>query len=255
MTPFPDLRAETKGSVMGGSTRARRHVRDQKPRLPPQPWWGRGKHAWHADSLQVGSYLRAKRLMDLILSFLVLPIALPFGLLIALIIKIESPEGPVLFVQQRVGRGGKRFGMYKFRTMVPDAEDLKSRYARVNPAGELAGPLKLDSDPRVTRVGSFLRRTSLDELPQIINILKDEMTWVGPRPTSFGLSSYEVWHTERLDVTPGITGLWQVCSRGGVDFDDWARWDIRYINHRSLWLDIQLLLRTVVVVFKQSGAR
>jgi len=167
---------------------------------------------------------------------------------------VLSPGGSAIFVQERTGKGGHRFRMFKFRTMVPDAENLKSGLAEVNANGELAGPLKLKNDPRITPIGRILRKTSLDELPQVINVLRGEMSLVGPRPTSWSPQSYQLWHTERLDVLPGITGLWQISNRGDQDFDEWLRWDIRYIEKRSIWLDIIILIKTVTAVFKQKGA-
>ena len=201
------------------------------------------------------SYLIAKRTMDLFLVILSLPFWGVLILLVALLIKITSPGGPVFFIQKRTGKGGQRFQMLKFRSMVPNAEALKAKLAPVNANGDLAGPLKLENDPRVTPVGRILRKTSIDELPQLINILKGEMSLVGPRPTSWSPESYKLWHTERLDVLPGITGLWQLYGRGGQDFDDWLRWDIRYIEKRSLWFDILVLIKTFTIVFKQRGAR
>ena len=143
--------------------------------------------------------------------------------------------------------------MYKFRTMVANSEELKQTYAQLN---ELTWPdFKVSDDPRVTRAGRLLRKTSLDELPQFLNVLKGEMSLVGPRPTSFAVSTYALWQTERLEVLPGITGLWQVSGRSDVDFDKRLRMDIEYIAHRSLWLDLRILLRTPMVVFSQRGAR
>ena len=145
--------------------------------------------------------------------------------------------------------------MYKFRSMVPNAEELKKGLAAVNASGDLAGPLKLEHDPRITPIGRILRKTSLDELPQVFNVILGDMSLVGPRPTSWSPESYKLWHTERLDVLPGITGLWQVFGRGGEDFDEWLRWDIRYLERRSLWLDLMILVKTVMSVFVQRGAR
>jgi lipopolysaccharide/colanic/teichoic acid biosynthesis glycosyltransferase len=197
-------------------------------------------------------YVIAKRIMDLVVTAALLPIALPAFLLCALLIKLESPGDPVLFIQERTGRGGKRFGMFKFRTMVVDAESLKQHYLALN---ELKWPdFKIKNDPRVTRVGRFLRKTSLDELPQIWNVVRGEMSYVGPRPTSFHSSTYSLWHTERLDALPGITGLWQVIGRGVTEFDDRLRLDIVYVNSRSLRLDIAILLRTIPSVLLQRGA-
>jgi lipopolysaccharide/colanic/teichoic acid biosynthesis glycosyltransferase len=212
--------------------------------LAPEKRWVRGR-----------IYRVVKRCMDLLLVGVTLPFVLPVLALCALLIKLDDPNGPVFFVQERTGRGGRRFRMYKFRTMVVNAEQLLKQLAATNADGELAKPLKLDNDPRVTRIGRLLRKTSLDELPQIINILKGEMSWVGPRPTSFGLKSYSLWHTERLDLLPGLTGLWQLYGRGDVDFNNWLRWDIRYLEKQCLWLDVQILLRTAGAIFTQRGAR
>ena len=198
------------------------------------------------------SYFILKRTLDLLLIILSAPVWLIFFAIIAIIMKINAPAAPVIFTQLRTGKGGKRFKMYKFRTMVPDAEALKSKYAYAN---ELKWPdFKITNDPRVTPVGRILRKTSLDELPQIINILKGEMSLVGPRPTSFSSETYALWHTERLDTVPGLTGLWQIMGRGSVEFDERLRLDIAYIERQSIWLDINILYQTVWAVFKQRGA-
>src|SRR5215216_2773623 len=198
------------------------------------------------------SYRVAKRIMDVFLVIISLPVWLPLFGLIALIIRMTSPGAPVVFTQLRTGKGGRRFNMYKFRTMVPNAEELKSKYAYLN---ELRWPdFKITNDPRITPVGKFLRRTSLDELPQVINVLRGEMSLVGPRPTSFGPETYKLWHTSRLDVSPGITGLWQIFGRAQLEFDDRLRLDIAYIERASLWLDIVILLRTIGAVFQSRGA-
>lgn len=199
-------------------------------------------------------YLMAKRVMDVSITLLASPIWFPLMIFVSLGVLVTSST-PMLFVQFRTGKGGKRFQMYKFRTMVQDAEHLKEKLAGVNERGELVGPLKLKDDPRVTPFGRFLRKTSLDELPQLINVLMGDMSLVGPRPTSWSPESYKLWHTERLDVLPGITGLWQVFGRGSEDFDDWLRWDIRYLERRSLWLDIMILVKTFTSVISQRGAR
>jgi lipopolysaccharide/colanic/teichoic acid biosynthesis glycosyltransferase len=204
--------------------------------------------------LRGSTYLIAKRLMDIGIVLFASPFWLPIMLFAALGVLITMST-PVFFVQLRTGKGGKRFRMYKFRTMVKNAEDLKKKLAVVNEKGELAGPLKLKNDPRITSFGKFLRKTSLDELPQLINVLRGDMSLVGPRPTSWSPESYKLWHTERLDVLPGITGLWQVFGRGSEDFDEWLRWDIRYIEKRSLWLDFMILVKTFTTALKQHGAR
>ena len=197
-------------------------------------------------------YTALKRIMDLILIILILPIAIPLLTICAVSIKIENIGAPVIFSQTRTGRGGKLFKMYKFRTMVPNADDLKKQYAHLN---ELAWPdFKIKNDPRITKVGKFLRKTSLDELPQIYNILIGNMSIVGPRPTSFGPDTYDIWHTERFDVLPGVTGLWQIFGRGEAEFDEKLRLDILYVNKRCLRLDILLLLKTIPVIVSGKGS-
>lgn len=198
-------------------------------------------------------YLYLKRLMDLTLCLLAMPFLLPIFGLITLLIKIESPGAPAMFTQNRTGRHGKRFKIYKFRTMVPNAEELKLKLLHLN---ELQWPdFKITNDPRVTKVGKFLRKTSLDELPQILNILKSDMSFVGPRPTSFAADTYRLWQTERLDVIPGLTGLWQVYGRAETEFDERLRQDIAYIKNRCLLLDIAIMVLTVGAVFVGRGAK
>jgi len=197
-------------------------------------------------------YLLTKRFLDLLLVLITLPLWLPLNGIIALIIRFTSPGAPVLFKQLRTGKGGRRFHMHKFRTMVSNAEELKSTYAHLN---ELKWPdFKITNDPRITPIGRFLRKTSLDELPQLFNVLRGEMSLVGPRPTSFGPETYKLWHTSRLDVMPGLTGLWQIIGRAQLEFDDRLRLDIAYIERASIWLDINILLRTVMAVFESRGA-
>lgn len=196
-------------------------------------------------------YELVKRIFDLSICLLVLPAVMVAMAICAALIWLDNP-GPIFFKQLRTGKGGRRFRMYKFRTMVTNAEELKLKYAHLN---ELTWPdFKITNDPRVTRVGRILRKTSLDELPQIFNILKGDMSLVGPRPTSFDVSTYSLWHTERLEVLPGITGLWQISGRSDVDFDGRLRLDIEYIENRSLWLDIKILFFTMAAVFTQRGA-
>jgi lipopolysaccharide/colanic/teichoic acid biosynthesis glycosyltransferase len=198
------------------------------------------------------AYLLVKRFMDLFLVLVTLPLWLPLIGIIALIIRITSPGAPVVFRQLRTGKGGRRFNMYKFRTMVHNAEELKTVYAHLN---ELRLPdFKITNDPRITPIGRFLRTTSLDELPQLFNVLRGQMSLVGPRPTSFGAETYQLWHTERLDVMPGMTGLWQIIGRAHLEFDDRLRLDIAYIERASIWLDINILMRTFLAVFQQRGA-
>jgi lipopolysaccharide/colanic/teichoic acid biosynthesis glycosyltransferase len=196
-------------------------------------------------------YARTKRALDLLICFAAAPILLPIGLVVAVLIRVESP-GPIMFRQMRTGQHGVRFPMFKFRTMVRNAEELKASLQHLN---ILPPPdFKIPNDPRITRVGGFLRKSSLDELPQILNVIRGEMTIVGPRPTSFAASTYDLWHSERLEVIPGITGLWQIKGRGTMTFDERLRLDIEYIERRSIFLDIKLMILTALAVFRGSGA-
>ncbi len=237
-----DLDLPTRLRVSNRPTRPRGFHRPTQPRVPTL-------HA-PAPHAPAPSYERTKRLVDLVLLVLVLPIAVPVALLCALAIRLDSP-GPAVFTQQRTGRHGRRFAMYKFRTMVENAEELKELYADLN---VLAPPdFKIPDDPRVTRVGRFLRKSSLDELPQLVNVARGDMSFVGPRPTSFGTDTYSLWHTVRLEVRPGLTGLWQVTSRGAVDFDERLRLDVEYIRDRSLGTDLRIIGATVGSVFRGEG--
>lgn len=216
-------------------------------RLAP-PWYARVSEG---RTLGDRTYRRFKRWLDLVVCLIALPFVLIVLAICALAIRLDSP-GPVLFSQYRTGRGGHRFRMYKLRTMVQNAETLKVHYQHLN---ALSYPdFKIVDDPRITRVGRFLRKTSLDELPQIFNVLKGNMTLVGPRPTSFEASTYRLWHTTRLNATPGITGLWQINGRAELDFDERLRLDIAYIRHRCLTLDALILVRTVGAVLHGRGA-
>ena len=195
-------------------------------------------------------YLIGKRLFDLAVCILLLPVVLPLLVLCAVAIRLDSP-GPILISQERTGRDGRPFRMLKFRTMVENAAELKAQLAHLN---VLPPPdFKIPDDPRITRVGKFLRQTSLDELPQLLNVLRGEMSLVGPRPTSFAPTTYQLWHTHRLEVTPGITGLWQVKGRNMTTFDERLRLDIEYIEHRSFGLDLKILLQTVPTVLRRTG--
>lgn len=198
------------------------------------------------------AYEVVKRVMDLMITLSALPLLALIIILVAVLIKLEDPKGPIFFIQLRTGKDGRRFRMFKFRTMVYNAEELKKQLAHLN---ELQWPdFKITQDPRITRVGRFLRKTSLDELPQIINILRGDMSLVGPRPTSFSANTYELWQTERLDVLPGLTGLWQILGRGSMEFCERACLDILYIERRCLKLDILILINTFTAVLKQRGA-
>ncbi|MFO0820847.1 MAG: sugar transferase [Pirellulales bacterium] len=193
-----------------------------------------------------------KRALDITLCLILLPLAAPIIACCALLVWCESP-GKVLFRQARTGKDGRRFRMFKLRTMVANAEELKEKYRHLN---ELTWPdFKISNDPRVTRIGRILRKTSLDELPQVFNVLLGDMSLVGPRPTSFSADTYQPWQYERLAVTPGITGLWQIQGRANIDFDDRVRLDIQYIRNRGFWLDVKILFATVFAVLQQKGAK
>lgn len=199
-----------------------------------------------------GAQFAIKRAMDLILGGVGFVLALPFMTILALAIKLDSP-GPALFTQIRVGRNGKHFKAYKFRSMVIDAEELRQELEDMN---EADGPLfKIKDDPRLTRMGKFLRRTSMDELPQIFNILKGEMSLVGPRPAlPEEVAVYEPWHRKRLEALPGMTGLWQVSGRSNLGFDEMVMLDIYYVENWSPTLDLSILFRTFPKVLTGEGA-
>lgn len=199
-----------------------------------------------------GFNLAMKRALDVLISGSLLLITSPFMALIAFLIPRDSP-GPVLFRQIRVGRRGKPFVFYKFRTMVEDAEAQRPHLDTLNQA---SGPLfKIRDDPRRTRVGRLLRRTSLDELPQLFNVLKGEMSLVGPRPAlPLEVEQYEDWHRRRLDISPGMTGLWQVSGRSELTFDEMVMLDLYYAENWSLWLDLQILFKTIPTVILGTGA-
>jgi lipopolysaccharide/colanic/teichoic acid biosynthesis glycosyltransferase len=211
-----------------------------------------------------GSALRVKRAMDIVGSALMLMFFTPLLLLIALAIRVSS-KGPVLFRQQRVGQYGRCFTFLKFRSMhTGNDHNVHKEYVTKLIAGEAGhnpsrhgnGVYKLTNDMRVTRLGRFLRRTSLDELPQLVNVLKGDMSLVGPRPAiQYELAAYQTWHRRRvLEVKPGITGLWQVSGRGSVKFDEMVRMDLRYATSWSPWFDLVILLRTPRAVIGGAGA-
>jgi exopolysaccharide biosynthesis polyprenyl glycosylphosphotransferase len=204
-----------------------------------------------------------KRAFDLAVALPLLVVLSPLFLLIALLIRLDSP-GPALYRQERIGENGRPFTMFKFRSMYQDADprvheayvtDLIRR--NVSPQHENGGRavLKQQQDPRVTRVGRVIRKTSLDELPQLFNVLRGEMSLVGPRPAlAYEVAVYKDWHRRRLAALPGITGLWQIVGRNQVSFDDMVRLDIEYIEHQSLLYDIAILLRTPWAVLTGRGA-
>lgn len=205
-------------------------------------------------------FTRGKRMFDLFSTLLGIAVALPIFIVASLAIKLTS-RGPVFFRARAVGKRGRMFSMYKFRSMVTDASvDIHKKYVTRLIKGEIrrddsGEPLKITNDPRVTRIGKILRKTSLDELPQLINVLKGDMSLVGPRPClTYEYEVYKDWHKKRTTVRPGITGLWQVVGRSEVEFDDMILLDLYYIYNRSWGLDINILFETVFVVLNKRGA-
>ena len=203
-------------------------------------------------SIEFSIYEVIKRLIDVVFSFIGVLALSPLFIIIAIIIKTTS-KGPVLFSQKRVGKNGKEFEMYKFRSMVVNAEELKEKLVAQN---EMSGPMfKMKNDPRVTKVGKFIRKTSLDELPQLWNILKGDMSLVGPRPSlPKEVAQFEDWMHKRLWVKPGLTCYWQVSGRNNIDFEDWMKLDCKYVDERNLWIDIKLIFKTVGVLFGDKNA-
>jgi exopolysaccharide biosynthesis polyprenyl glycosylphosphotransferase len=193
-----------------------------------------------------------KRTFDLMMSVLIVAAAAPFWILAALAVKLDSP-GPVFYRDRRVGLGEREFGMFKFRSMYIDASE---RQAGLESSNEASGPLfKIKDDPRVTRVGRFMRRYSIDELPQVLNVARGEMSLVGPRPLPLrDFVQLEDWHRKRYLVLPGMTGLWQVSGRIELTFDDLVRLDFYYLENWSIWLDISILAKTLPAVLHRRGA-
>ena len=198
-------------------------------------------------------YIVSKRIIDIIGSLAGLIFLSPLFLIVAILIKLEDPKGKVFFSQERNGKYPATFKMYKFRSMVHNAEELLEKLKDQN---EQTGPVfKMKEDPRITRVGKFIRKTSIDELPQLFNVLMGDMSLVGPRPPiPREVEQYTTYQMQRLGVKPGLTCLWQVGGRNSVDFDGWVELDIEYIQKRSLWLDIKLIIKTVFVLFGDENA-
>ncbi len=197
-------------------------------------------------------HLWLKRLMDIVLSFILLVLLLPLGAVIAVLIKLTS-RGPIFFTQERLGYNRRRFKMIKFRTMIEGAEKMQNELEELN---EADGPaFKIHDDPRITRIGRFLRRTSLDELPQLINVLKGEMSLVGPRPLPLrDVNGIEKrWQKRRFSMRPGLTCLWQIGGRNRMRFDDWMKLDLEYIDRWSIQLDLKILAKTIPVILRGTG--
>lgn len=198
-------------------------------------------------------YLVLKRIMDIVGSLVGIVLTLPIMVIVALLIKLEDPRGPILFSQERNGVYPKTFRMYKFRSMYVDAEERLQELLHLN---EQTGPaFKIKDDPRITKIGKFIRKTSLDELPQLINILKGDMSIVGPRPAiPREVALYNEHQMQRLLVKPGLTCIWQVSGRNHIGFDDWVELDIQYIKTRNLWLDFKLILKTIPALLGDETA-
>ena len=197
-------------------------------------------------------YEVTKRIIDIVGSFIGLIVLSPLMLIVSILIKLES-KGEVIFKQKRVGLNGREFYMYKFRSMVINAEELKEQLESQN---EMSGPMfKIKDDPRITKVGKFIRKTSIDELPQLINVIKGDMSLVGPRPSlPKEVEKFEQWMMERLEVKPGLTCIWQISGRNNIDFEDWMKLDIKYVRERSFKLDMKLILKTVLVLLGDKNA-
>lgn len=222
------------------------------------PWWGYGWEKWrtHAHLLawRFQTYLHqwGKRGLDLLIALCALPFVLPVMLVTAIAIKIDSP-GPAIFKQERVGKWGRRFTCLKFRSMCIQAEAWKAELMAMNEADEVV--FKIKRDPRVTRVGRIIRKMSIDELPQIYNVIKGEMSFIGPRPPLPGeVESYQFDTYRRLDTIPGITGLQQISGRSDLSFKRWVELDIEYIQNQSLKKDIEILFKTIPAVITGRGA-
>lgn len=199
------------------------------------------------------SYKFSKRFIDIIGSIFAILLLAPILLLISLLIKIEDPKGPVLFKQIRIGKDGKEFYMYKFRSMIANAEELLENILHLN---ETTGAMfKIKNDPRITKVGKFIRKTSIDELPQLWNVLKGDMSLVGPRPPLHReVQEYTNYEKQRLLVTPGCTGLWQISGRSNIGFKEMVELDLHYIKNQSILFDVVILLKTVSVIFGSKDA-
>jgi len=197
-------------------------------------------------------YLITKRIVDVIGVLVAFTLFLPFWPIIVLAIKLDS-RGPIFFKQQRIGYRGKPFLMFKFRSMIDGADALRRELLHLN---ETTGPVfKIRKDPRLTRVGAFLRKTSLDEVPQLINVLVGEMSLVGPRPLPVDQVDLTLpEQQERASVLPGLTCLWQINGRSHICYEDWMRMDLEYIRQRTLWLDLKILIKTIPAVLSGKGA-
>ncbi|MDB1939709.1 MAG: sugar transferase [Clostridium sp.] len=198
-------------------------------------------------------YNLSKRIVDIIGAVIGLILLSPILVIVGILINLES-KGPIVFTQKRIGKDGKEFNMYKLRSMVVNAEEIKEKLKEQN---EMSGPMfKMKYDPRITKIGKFIRKTSIDELPQLVNVLKGDMSLVGPRPSLPNeVKEFEPWMLKRLDVKPGLTCYWQVMGRNSIDFEEWMKLDVKYVNERNFWLDLKLILKTFFVLFGDENAK
>ncbi len=228
---------------------------DKRADIGPPPRAGMISPPEHVMNISSGDdkiYGFLKRVFDLTVGLIALALFVPLFPIIALMIKLDAP-GPILFKQDRVGKNGQIFKFYKFRSMEKEAERRKTDIADLN---EQDGPLfKIKLDPRITSVGKFLRRSSFDEIPQILNVLKGDMSVVGPRPQMpEEVAHYQPWHRERLRVVPGITCYWQISGRSHIGFNEWMRLDIEYLRTRSFLTDLVIFFKTIPAVIARKGA-
>ncbi|HPF14264.1 MAG: sugar transferase [Planctomycetes bacterium] len=245
----PGISETDQGQDGGGPTQLEPQP-EPTPVGQPMAKEGAAKDLSHAFSQPVSP---GRRLVDILVAGTAIVLLSPVYLLAALAIKLTTP-GPIIFVQQRAGRGGVPFPFYKFRSMYIDAEARKAALTDKNEHD--SGPIfKMKNDPRITPVGKWLRKTSIDELPQLFNVLKGDMTLIGPRPPTLDeVAKYDLWQRKRLDLTGGITCIWQVSGRSEIKFNEWVRMDIEYQRKRSFWFDVKLLMKTLGAVVSGRGA-
>ncbi|CEQ10458.1 capsular polysaccharide biosynthsis protein [[Clostridium] sordellii] len=210
-------------------------------------------YVYDADKYVSKTYLFLKRLVDIIGSLIGIILLLPIFIIVAVSIKLEDPKGTVFFSQKRNGKYPETFNMYKFRSMVYNAEELLDELKEKN---EMTGPaFKIKDDPRITKIGKFIRKTSIDELPQLFNILKGDMSFVGPRPPiPREVEEYDEYQLQRLSVKPGLTCYWQVSGRNNIDFKNWVELDLKYIRERNIFLDIKLIFITIPALLGDKDA-
>ena len=218
-----------------------------------QAYFKKGEENYTRSTKAIKRYEFIKRLIDIICSLTAIILLLPLFAIVGIAIKLES-KGPIIFAQDRVGYKGDKFKMYKLRSMVQNAEELKEK---LNSKNEMDGPMfKMKDDPRITKVGKIIRKTSIDELPQLFNILKGDMSLVGPRPSlPKEVDEFQPWMLERLSVKPGLTCYWQVSGRNDIDYINWMKLDIKYVEERSTLLDLKLIWKTFFILFGDEHAR